>query len=412
LGQFTRASGIASFSAGSSTKAMGTYSTAMGNASSARGHYTTSLGNNTIAKGFSSTVIGMYNDSILLADQTSVNTTSPLFIIGNGDGLAIDQRRNAMLVRKDGRVGLSTNEPAAKLDVSGTGSAPTIPGLMSSGVLRVGVGANEGIDIGKMTSGSFAGWIQAGYNGSTADPLTLQPVGGRVGIGTTTPALSAALDVTSVTRGFLPPRMLFADRNTIASPAEGLMIYCTNCGAYGQLQIYNGSFWSTMTGAPAAGVPVVGMRDGGGVIAYILQAGDPGYIAGETHGLITTLPGDRITSITYGCSGSNIPGAEGIALGTGNQNTIDVVSGCGLSPIAAKDCYNLIYGGYSDWYLPSKDELNKIYLNQAILGFSGINYWSSSEVSSNNAWFQDLGSGLQGSQSKNFAFDAIPVRSF
>ena len=51
---------------------------------------------------------------------------------------------------------------------------------------------------------------------------------GRVGIGTASPATSAALELSSTSRGFLPPRMTMAQRNAIATPANGLMIYQTD----------------------------------------------------------------------------------------------------------------------------------------------------------------------------------------
>jgi uncharacterized protein (TIGR02145 family) len=51
----------------------------------------------------------------------------------------------------------------------------------------------------------------------------------QVGIGTTTPNASAALDITSTTSGFLPPRMTKVQLEAIASPVEGLMVYCTDC---------------------------------------------------------------------------------------------------------------------------------------------------------------------------------------
>lgn len=71
---------------------------------------------------------------------------------------------------------------------------------------------------------------------------------GRVSIGATaTPAASAALDITSTTSGFLPPRMTTAQRNAISSPATGLTIYCTDATATdastGVLQCYNGTTW-------------------------------------------------------------------------------------------------------------------------------------------------------------------------
>ncbi len=68
----------------------------------------------------------------------------------------------------------------------------------------------------------------------------------NVGIGTNTP--QATLDVTSTTNGFLPPRMTFTQRNAIVNPAQGLMIYCTDCGAEGEWQGYTGNRWVKMNG--------------------------------------------------------------------------------------------------------------------------------------------------------------------
>ena len=69
----------------------------------------------------------------------------------------------------------------------------------------------------------------------------------QVGIGTTTPEASAALDVTSTTRGFLPPRLTQAQMNTVASPVEGLMVYCSDCAAKG-MYVYTGSVWEQLGG--------------------------------------------------------------------------------------------------------------------------------------------------------------------
>jgi hypothetical protein len=90
---------------GSNTSASGSSSTAMGNNTSASGSSSTAMGNNTFAKGFASTVVGMYNDSILTADQIAVTTTTPLFIVGNGD--TYNDRRNAMVVYKSGDVDIN-----------------------------------------------------------------------------------------------------------------------------------------------------------------------------------------------------------------------------------------------------------------------------------------------------------------
>jgi hypothetical protein len=132
----------------------------------------------------------------------------------------------------------------------------------------------------------------------------------------------------------------------------------------------------------------------GGKIAYILQAGDIGYDANVLHGLIAA-PSDQGQSgtVTWGCGqvGPNsitISGADGTAIGTGAQNTIDIMNGCGTAGIAAELCGDLVLNGYSDWYLPSKDELEKLYLNQFAIGGFTLNswYWSSTEVSTHIAW--------------------------
>ncbi len=70
----------------------------------------------------------------------------------------------------------------------------------------------------------------------------------QVGIGTT-PAASAQLDVSSTTKGFLPPRMTVTQRQAIANPAAGLMIWCTNCGTTGEWQGYNGFTWVNLSGS-------------------------------------------------------------------------------------------------------------------------------------------------------------------
>jgi len=76
----------------------------------------------------------------------------------------------------------------------------------------------------------------------------------NVAIGTTSPAASAQLDVTSTTKGFLPPRITAAQRDAIASPVAGLMIWCSNCGSTGEMQVFNGSNWTNMVGG-AKSVP-------------------------------------------------------------------------------------------------------------------------------------------------------------
>jgi hypothetical protein len=75
----------------------------------------------------------------------------------------------------------------------------------------------------------------------------------QVGINTdnSMPHASALLDVKSTSKGFLPPRMTFSQRNAIASPSEGLLVICTNCKADGNssISIYLDGQWLNLTGS-------------------------------------------------------------------------------------------------------------------------------------------------------------------
>ena len=151
----------------------------------------------------------------------------------------------------------------------------------------------------------------------------------------------------------------------------------------------------------------------GGIVAYILQSGDPGYNASVKHGLIATTSNQSTGIIWY--NGSYVTtGATATALGTGNANTNTIVNIQGAGSYAAKLCYDLVLNGYSDWYLPSKDELNKLYLNKtAIGGFaSNFDYWCSTECGNSYAWYFYFSSGSAYCGDKFNAFYVRAVRAF
>jgi hypothetical protein len=149
----------------------------------------------------------------------------------------------------------------------------------------------------------------------------------------------------------------------------------------------------------------------GGKVAYILQTKDPGYNANVQHGLIAA-PTDQGSAV-WGCKGTLISGADGSAIGAGLKNTINIIKGCATASIAARLCRDLVLNGYKDWYLPSKDELNKLYINRDSIGAFGIyNYWSSTELNSTNAWARSFDLGYVYGPNKSSMAHVRAVRSF
>ena len=189
--------------------------------------------------------------------------------------------------------------------------------------------------------------------------------------------------------------------------------------------IAGGSYsWNTSNILPPFS-PSIGDFYGGGIVYYL---------DGNGGGLIVA-PSDQSSGAEWGCFGITVAGADGVSIGTGSQNTIDIVNAsCPAntsgSSIAANICDTLTLGGYSDWYLPSRDELQDMYNERVAINatananggssFSTV-YWTSTESSfpfagNLNAWSQNLQTGGQSStQDKynNFSVRAIrTVSSF
>ena len=182
----------------------------------------------------------------------------------------------------------------------------------------------------------------------------------------------------------------------------------------------------------AGGVCVVGdIGPGGGKVFYVHASGTfaCGATLSSTCRYLEAAPTTGTNSWTdarYRWSGNEVDfigsTAQGVAVGTGYKNTEAIVTQsstanrAGTIARAYRGPNNL-----SDWYLPSKDELNELYLERvrvggfSTIGLSGSRYWSSSENENfgNQAWFQFFSTGLQGNDSyKNADSYVRPVRAF
>ena len=178
--------------------------------------------------------------------------------------------------------------------------------------------------------------------------------------------------------------------------------YATNVigTSYGAAQSF-----TTLSTLTLPTLPTVGSSYGGGKVAYVYQNGDPGYTSSNIPVLITS---NAILGFTRWHNGSDITtGATASTLGTGSANTNTIATSQGASTggltYAAALAKAYIGGGFTDWYLPSQDELNQMYLNRdAIGGFDGtMNYfWASTEVDASRAIMQNF---LNGGSLINFS---------
>ena len=324
--------------------------------------------------------------------------------------------------------------------------------------------------------------------GLDADSSALNNLG-ELTVGTNAIQTSAIMEVSSTSKGFLPPRMTQVERNAISTPAAGLIVWCTNCGTNGSLSAYDGTGWANLSLTSSAGtVPTVttdaitsfgvtsatiggnilsnggsaiisrgvcyssspnpnitdniiavttgtgayndfvigldstttyyvrayatnanGIAYGnqatftskgnvsigdffqGGRVFYILQGGDKDYVPGEQHGLIAQQFDYYATLPWYGCTSQTLVSTTNY-IGDGDLNTTAIVSACSTSTTsAASMAQSSTAYGYTDWFLPSKDELIEMFsanssasLNLTTIS-TGAYYWSSTQTNAQSA---------------------------
>ena len=235
----------------------------------------------------------------------------------------------------------------------------------------------------------------------------------QVGINIATPHTSSALDITSTTGGLLVPRMTEAQRDDINSPsnpATGLMIYQTD-GTVG-FYYYNGSSWAEV--AATSKTYSIGDVVNGGVVFWLDST--------DQHGLVVAFS-DLVAE--WGCFGTDLPNVlnvpynggvptgSGAEIGDGFNNTNNIIKDCSTVPaaLAARSLG-------AQWFLPSINELNQMYINSATLeavsGFSAFSnyYWSSTENDNYGAWLQYFTNGYQGPSNKDSTCNVRAVRAF
>jgi hypothetical protein len=286
-----------------------------------------------------------------------------------------------------GNVGIGTSNPVTYIHAHGSPVA-------SRGQLSLSSTAGEDVFLSFYEADIFKAYLW--YNVSdhdlrlqnfTAGYLNLNPYGGNVGIGTNTPG--SKLEIAGQIK------------ITGGTPAVGQVLTSDGTGL---------ATWEPPAGNSSH---YIGESYGGGIVFYVYDGGQRGLIAATT---------DQSSGIQWFNGTYRITGVSGDGLGAGAMNTAMIlatqISDNQAGNFAAKVCadYSVAVGGisYGDWYLPSKFELNLLYLQKSVVGgFANSYYWSSFEFNSNEAWTQSFQNGMGGNAFKaNSSYCVRAVRAF
>ncbi|MEP7142290.1 MAG: DUF1566 domain-containing protein [Ferruginibacter sp.] len=321
--------------------------------------------------------IFLLNFSIVFSQNVGIGVSSPTSKLQVNGQIAIDQKNfggyGGLLIKGDAP---GSNYPNICFSIKNTAAIPqdVIAGYIG-GNINSNTAGGEAMDLSFFTS-------QNGLPGLTTR-LTIKD-NGDVGIGTSAPGTKLEINgktkttnlqlTTGATNGYL-----------LKSDASG-----------------NAS-WVSPAAALGISLHSIGESYGGGIVFYVYDNGQHGLIAATA---------DQSTGIRWN-NGTYIT-TNAVRDGIGAfSNTAHIIASQGEGNYAAMPCAKYNGGGYGDWYLPSKYELNLLYLQKAVVGGFTINfYWSSSEFDYAIAWNQFFGNGDQIGSDKEATGYVRAVRAF
>ena len=181
---------------------------------------------------------------------------------------------------------------------------------------------------------------------------------------------------------------------------------------------------ATLTCAQGGTCVVGNTGPGGGIVFYVqtataaapwryLEAAPNTWSGGNADPAIAWCSVTNDAFVPNLLTGSTATIQTSTAIGAGYANTRKMLRGCTFGAANAAAAYN--GGGKSDWHLPSKDELNQLYLRKAdgtVTGFVAAGYWASSELNAGYALNQGFDGNGQSNGGKNASFYVRPVRAF
>ena len=175
----------------------------------------------------------------------------------------------------------------------------------------------------------------------------------------------------------------------------------------------------SVTVTPARSDPARG--PGGGIVFY--ESAEGFDVGGVICHFLEAAPADIEGLFFWGGAGFDlrmIEGATKTGIGGGKSNT-NLVVAANPNNTAARACADYRGGGLNDWYLPSKDELDLLNVNQGKIGnfkndnknaYSEVRYWSSTQRNNNGVWAQNFATGSQETQFLRGTLNVRPIRAY
>ena len=317
------------------------------------------------------------------------------------------------------QVGFGTTSPDASsaLDITSTTKGLLIPRMTNAQRQAISnPAAGLQVFVTDFDGGSFmfydgAEWGTLSFTKKRPDAPTIGTAvsaDAQATVPFTAPSSNGGLTITSYTAtsnpGDITGTLSQAESGTVT--VTGLTNYTTYTFTVTATNAIGTSVASAASNSVLPGPQQVGDFYGGGVVFYRFVAGDAGYVAGQSHGLIAAIV-DQSSGIRWHNGGDVTTGATGTAIGTGSTNTDTIITAQGATEThyAAGLARAYTDGSYTDWFLPSKDELNKMYLNRETINttaaanggsdLSTFSYWSSTEIVDDSAWIQNFDGGAQ-----------------